>query len=103
MTPDELYLRYLLESLTPGGSEFHDDPERCVAWIKDRLAFTAKIAAERNGLRDLVKRLCEGLDWALDWLVLDYDPDAPNVDPEWADAYNSAHLALRDAREQKGD
>lgn len=24
----------LLESLTPGGSEFHSDPDRCVKWIK---------------------------------------------------------------------
>ena len=27
--------RIALESLTPGGSEFHNDPERCFAYIQD--------------------------------------------------------------------
>ena len=26
-----------LEKLTPGGSEFHDEPERCIKWIKDKI------------------------------------------------------------------
>lgn len=28
--------RLALEGLTPGGSEFHKDPERCVAYVRDR-------------------------------------------------------------------
>jgi hypothetical protein len=27
--------RMALESLTPGGSEFYDDPDRCVSFVKD--------------------------------------------------------------------
>lgn len=26
-----------LEALTPGGSEFHNDPQRCLDWISDRM------------------------------------------------------------------
>jgi hypothetical protein len=39
-----------LESLTPGGSEFHGSAQHCIEWIKDRLSTTGKIAAERNML-----------------------------------------------------
>jgi hypothetical protein len=39
-----------LESLTPGGSEFHNNAQRCIEWTKDRLSTTGKIAAERNML-----------------------------------------------------
>lgn len=46
-----------LEALTPGGSEFHNDSERCLEWIKDRLETTAKIAGERNELRERVREL----------------------------------------------
>lgn len=31
-------LMRLLESLTPGGSEFHNNPELCVAWVRQRLS-----------------------------------------------------------------
>lgn len=44
-------LLYDLEALTPGGSEYHDSPQRCLGWIKDRIAMTGKIAKERNELR----------------------------------------------------
>jgi hypothetical protein len=27
----------LLESLTPGGSEYHNEPERCAAYVRDRI------------------------------------------------------------------
>lgn len=33
-TKDELMS--MLESLTPGGSEFHQEPEACVRFVKDR-------------------------------------------------------------------
>lgn len=58
-------------------------------------------ATERNRMRDLVKRLAEGLDWAMTWVDLEYDREASNVDPEWADDYDSARLALNDARNLK--
>lgn len=48
-TADELMR--ILESLTPGGSEFHNSPDMCAEWIRGRLATTGKIAAERNRLR----------------------------------------------------
>lgn len=37
-----------LESLTPGGSEFSNDPDRCIAWVKDRLETVAKQARKRQ-------------------------------------------------------
>ncbi len=44
-------LRTELEALTPGGSEFHDNPSACLDWIRNRLRTTGEIAAERNKLR----------------------------------------------------
>lgn len=37
-----------LESLTPGGSEFSNDPDRCIAWVKDRLETVAKQVRKRQ-------------------------------------------------------
>ena len=48
-----------LESLTPGGSEFHGGAGRCVEWVRARLATTGKIAAERNELRARVEEMAE--------------------------------------------
>ena len=48
-----------LESLTPGGSEFHGSAGRCVEWVRARLATTGKIAAERNELRARVEEMAE--------------------------------------------
>lgn len=40
-----------LEDLTPGGSEFHDSPDNCIGWVKDRMEHVGKLAKERNELR----------------------------------------------------
>src|ERR1035441_4552619 len=37
-----------LESLTPSGSEFVNDPEACVAFVRDRMDSIIKVAKERN-------------------------------------------------------
>ena len=44
-------LTHMFEELTPGGSEFVRAPLRCFDFIRERLATTAKIAAERNALK----------------------------------------------------
>ena len=36
----------LLLSLTPGGSEFVNDPERCCEFVKERLAFLHRKVVE---------------------------------------------------------
>jgi hypothetical protein len=62
-----------LMSLTPGGSEFHHDPDRCVRFVKDtresmdritKDAIYARRAAEKEaeGLREAVKVLRE-VEW----------------------------------------
>jgi len=56
-TPRELKAMRALESLTPNGSEFVNDPETCVAFVRARLAFTIELAKERNQLREEVYRL----------------------------------------------
>lgn len=43
----------ILESLTPGGSEYFNDPERCGAYIK------AKIQSQHELIKSQVKRLKE--------------------------------------------
>lgn len=40
-----------LAALTPGGSEFHNSPDNCIQWIRERLESRAKVAKERNQLR----------------------------------------------------
>jgi len=52
-----------LESLTPGGSEFHDDPKRCLAWIKDRLSGPFVSVKTEN---DELKRQLAAKDASLD-------------------------------------
>ena len=39
------------ESLTPGGSEFADDPKAVYTWLKDRQDSFIKVVLERNALR----------------------------------------------------
>ncbi len=41
----------LLHDLTPGGSEFYNDPEYCAKWIRENRD------SERKTLKEIVKRL----------------------------------------------
>jgi hypothetical protein len=54
-TSRELKAMRALESLTPGGSEFVNEPERCVAFVRDRLSYTINSVKKR---RDLTTALC---------------------------------------------
>ena len=45
------FLERALEDMTPGGSEFHNAPGRCIEWIKARLDTVTTLARERNELR----------------------------------------------------
>jgi hypothetical protein len=55
-------LERLLESLTPGGSEFAGSPEACARWVRARLASVGKLAAERNRCREKLGRILSTLD-----------------------------------------
>jgi hypothetical protein len=52
--------RYL-EDLTPGGSEYFNNPKRCYEWVQGRLEsarrLTVKAHLEANRLRDENERL----------------------------------------------
>jgi chromosome segregation ATPase len=74
-------LQSLLESLTPGGSEFSGDPERCAAWVRQRLASAGQLAAERNRLRADLARARE------------------QVEQDAATWFSVAHRAARRARQ----
>src|SRR5574342_547817 len=58
-------LKKILHSLTPGGSEFFDDPEYCASFIKDQLTSIPKIILsykmENEGLSALNKELVDAL------------------------------------------
>lgn len=45
----------MLHDLTPGGSEYVDNPTRCYDWVQDRMSDllrdAVRLAKERNGLR----------------------------------------------------
>lgn len=53
----------LLESLTPGGSEYYENPQRCAAWVQERLdsaqRLTVRAYTERNEMRQENARLRE--------------------------------------------
>jgi DNA repair exonuclease SbcCD ATPase subunit len=59
-------LERLLESLTPGGSEFASDPQSCARWARDRLASVGKLAAERNRYQGQAAALAEALQTVYD-------------------------------------
>lgn len=56
-----------LELLTPGGSEFHNDADRCLDWVVDRYTMWKRnsIRAYKrvNGLRDLLTRALDALEY----------------------------------------
>jgi len=54
-------LMKMIEKLTPGGSEFYNNPERCINWANDRMSSAGTLAAERNRLRTQVSNLEEDL------------------------------------------
>lgn len=77
--------RYL-EDLTPGGSEYFNNPKRCYEWAQGRIEAAHSIARdaalERNRLRDEVKRLDEQLriaTAALDAIAYHHPYDAATV------------------------
>jgi hypothetical protein len=48
-----------LESLTPNGSEFVNEPDRCVAFVKDRLDFTVYLVKQRNQAQQALRQILE--------------------------------------------
>jgi hypothetical protein len=48
-----------LENLTPGGSEFVDDPERCLECIKQRIDNVVQVAKERNKAQNALRHIIE--------------------------------------------
>ena len=47
----------LLESLTPEGSEFHNDPERCVEWVRERLSGVVEQVKKRKAAEAEIRQL----------------------------------------------
>jgi hypothetical protein len=84
---DDMKAERLLESLTPGGSEFSGSPEACARWVKERLAGAGKLAAERNRYREQAARLvtdigsmlAEAERYGPDWSVPHFLEDEPAV------------------------
>ena len=48
--------RIALESMTPGGSEFHNDPERCVAYIQGIKSDYVEAKKENVMLRRAIRK-----------------------------------------------
>ena len=55
MSGEEETYRLALENLTPGGSEFHRNPERCVEHIRKRLKDGSDAKRECVKLRALIR------------------------------------------------
>jgi len=55
-------LKRQLEALTPGGSEFHDSPQRCILWIKERLDNQKKLIVKNADLRRQLQAANAGLE-----------------------------------------
>lgn len=63
-------LHGLLESLTPGGSEFHQSPERCAEFAKDRMAGVIKQVKKRKAAEAEVVRLRDALATVPEWVLV---------------------------------
>ena len=50
-------LMRLLESLTPGGSEFHESPENCVRFARDRYSIRTRAKSQLNELLEASEEL----------------------------------------------
>ena len=61
----ELFDRYkkALEDLTPGGSEYVDDPERCVATIWEKIAGPITILKRQAAKLQAAEEMAKGLRW----------------------------------------
>jgi len=57
-----------LESLTPRGSEFHNDPARCVAWVRERLSGVIEQVQKRKAAEAENERLRAALE-AVEWVT----------------------------------
>lgn len=56
-SPRDYKAMRLLESLTPNGSEFVNDPEACVEFVRYRLGHVIDLAKQRNKLRAVMEAL----------------------------------------------
>jgi hypothetical protein len=74
-SPREYRAMRNLESLTPSGSEFVNDPEACVAFIQDRMDSIIKVAKERNKARGEVMAV-----WAIVEKPFESDDKAERFD-----------------------
>ena len=57
-----------LESLTPGGSEYVSDPERCVAHVCERFASGDKAKKDRARMRREHSEIHAALNERIEWL-----------------------------------
>jgi len=55
VTSKELLALQYLEHLTPGGSEFSSNPERCFLWINERMGTAARFKAQRDEAIQVLK------------------------------------------------
>ena len=92
-------IKNFLESLTPGGSEFHNDPVRCFSVIKESIQqpvrqltkMVADLKAERQKLIDSNRELLEALEDVVKAYRLTMGPSAMRLRIELAEtAINNA-------------
>lgn len=80
LTAENNRLKSLLESLTPGGSEYSGSPDNCARWVKERLSSIVaqvkrrkEVEAENQQLKNLLA------EWVAPYDGMDADKFAPNV------------------------
>lgn len=66
----------ILESLTPGGSQFHGSPENCADWVRDRQKSyhdsLCRAVKDRNQAQANEARMREGYVWEMQYLEMQY-------------------------------
>jgi hypothetical protein len=74
----------LLESLTPGGSEFYESPKNCAEFAKRQMSSWVPVARERNELR----AKWSAVPWVALNAVIEVEDDISdwNQAREWVDA-----------------
>jgi hypothetical protein len=88
-----------LQSLTPGGSEYVNNPERCVAYVREARESQHKAIVKFKSERDAITAECERLREALRGLV---DGVVLEVDEKGAGGFLLARLSDARAALNKG-
>jgi len=89
---DNAVLLRKIESLTPGGSEFHNDPDKCIQFARDRMDGVKRIKELEADNAHVVKYAQDLCDWVEIWATGWPDVDEENLEAMFGSAQQLKHV-----------